>query len=210
MWEANLTFKNEGREGTIPVGSYLSDAAHRFGLSTDKKCVPFENIHFCRLSVIEGADLLSPKTSHESEFLSAESGRADERLGCQTKIAEPGDIVVMTTETKETTEAEAAAAAEKYAKDFADLPLEKKIAQLANLEAIALGETASFVINSPFLIAEKVMDIMAEFGLRKEEQGKKATRPAEHVASDGEVKKNAKTKQAKKAKIEADPPPAAE
>lgn len=181
MWEASLTFKREEREGIVPVGTYLSDAAGRFGLR-DRKCVPFENVHFCRLSVLEGEDRLSGRTAHETDFLAAEDGKTGERLGCQTKIVEPGEIVVMTEEKKEESPEETAeAAAEKYAKDFADLPLEKKMAQLVNLEAIALGETVSFVINSPYLIFGKVVDILAEFGLKKEEDGKNATRPAEHV-----------------------------
>ena len=60
------------------------------------------------------------------------------------------------------------------------MPLEKKIANLVQLETIALGETVSFIINSPFKIADKVMDVMAEFGFKKEEREKEAARPAEH------------------------------
>lgn len=185
MWEANLTFKREEREGVVPVGSYLSDAAGRLGLRPERKCLPFENIHFCKVSILEGKDLLSPQTAHEAEYLSSEPAGADDRLACQTKITEKGDIVLMTTETKEeTAEVEAEETGKEYAKEFAELPLEKKMAQLIQLEAIALGETVSFVINSPFLIFDKAMDIMAEFGLKKEEQGKKASRPAEHVAEE--------------------------
>lgn len=212
MWEANLTFKREEREGVIPVGSYLSEAAGRLGVRSERKCLPFENVHFCRMSILEGKDLLSPQTAHESEYLSAEAGSADERLGCQTKITEPGDIVVMTTETKKEEEKteEASVNGEKYAKEFAELPLEKKIAQLVQLEAIALGETVSFVFNSPFLIFEKVMDVMAEFGLKKEEQGKKAARPAEHTATAEEKKQSKKAKKSEPDKSEAEAPPAAE
>ena len=42
------------------------------------------------------------------------------------------------------------------------------------LEAIALGETISYVINSPFTIGDKVMDVMAEFGFKKEQKAKEA------------------------------------
>lgn len=183
MWEANLTFKREEREGVMPVGSYLTDAAGRLGIRPERKCAPFENIHFCKMSVLEGRDLLSPPTEHETEYLSTEQGAADDRLGCQAKITESGDIVIMTTETKEEkAETEAETVGKEYTKEFAELPLEKKMAQLVELEAIALGETVSFVINSPYLIFQKAMDVMAEFGLKKEEQGKKAARPAEHVA----------------------------
>lgn len=183
MWEANLTFQREEREGVVPVGSYLSDAAGRLGIRPESRCLPFENIHFCKVSILEGKNLLSPQTAHESELLSADEGGPDARLGCQTKITEPGDIVIMTTETKEeNAEVQAEEAGKEYTKEFTELPLEKKIAQLVQLEAIALGETVSFVINSPYLVFQKAMDVMAEFGIRKEESGKKATRPAEHTA----------------------------
>ncbi len=185
MLEANLTFKREEREGVVPVGSYLSDAAARLGLRPDQRCSPGENVHFCRLTVLEGGGLLSPRTARETEFLSAEGASDAERLACQARIEKPGDIVIMTTKKKEeNAEAKAEEAAKEYSKEFAELPLEKKIAQLVQLEAIALGETVSFVINSPFLIFEKAIDVLAEFGLKKEEAGKKAARPAEHTASE--------------------------
>ena len=47
------------------------------------------------------------------------------------------------------------------------------------LEAIALGETFAFVINSPFKVFEKIGDVMAEFGFKKEEDQKRRSRPAE-------------------------------
>ena len=185
MWEANLTFKREEREGSIPVGTYLSDAAGRLGIRPERKCVPFENIHFCRLSVVSGAERLSPQTDSEAEYLAAETAAAEDRLACQTKITEAGDIVVMTMETKaESAEEKTEEAAKEYAKEFTELPLEKKVAQLMQLEAITLGETMSFVINSPFLIFDKALDLMAQFGLKKEERDKQAARPAEHSAQE--------------------------
>ena len=38
---------------------------------------------------------------------------------------------------------------EEFRKEFDELPLEKKIAALVELETVALGETFSFMINSP-------------------------------------------------------------
>jgi len=66
------------------------------------------------------------------------------------------------------------------------LPLEKKISSLLQLEAIALGETVSFVINSPFKVFEKAMDVMAEFGFKLEKEAKEATRPKEHTKTEGD------------------------
>ena len=187
MSEAKLTFKREGREGIIPVGTYLSDAAKRLGVLFEEKCVPAESVHFCKVTVVEGENALTPPTAHESQYFTDSPADTSERLSCQTKITEAEEIVIMTAEKKEEEKAadeKPKISAEEYAKEFRELPLEKKVAELVQLEAIALGETMSFIMNSPYLIFGKVMDVMAEFGLKKEEQGKMASRPAEHVAED--------------------------
>jgi len=69
---------------------------------------------------------------------------------------------------------------EDYQKEFQELPLEKKIASLVELESIALSETFSFILNSPYLVVGKVMDVLAEFGWAMEADAKKQARPAEH------------------------------
>lgn len=179
--EATLTFKREGRDGIIPVGSYLSDAARRFGVLFEAKCILPEHIHHCQVTVDEGGGLLTPLTSEEIGFLGERPG--NDRLACQARIASAGDIVVMTKEAKKA-EAEAddaVSASERYSKEFAELPLEKKFSELVHLESIALGETVSFVLNSPYQVFGKVVDILAEFGFKKEEAGKRAARPSEHA-----------------------------
>ena len=70
--------------------------------------------------------------------------------------------------------------AEDYRKRFEDLPLEKKMAELVRLESMALSETLNFVVNSPYKIADKVMDFLAEFGLKAEAAKKESTKPEEH------------------------------
>lgn len=186
MTEATITFKREEREGVIPVGSYLADAARRFGIRFEEKCDLSADVHFCSVTVVEGRSHLSPLTAAETRHYAENPGQDGERLACQAKINEPGEIVVMTNETvKESKETEAETG-EKYVKEFAELPLEKKIAELVHLEAITLGETFSFILNSPYLVFDKVMDVMAQFGLKKEEEGKKASRPKEHVNGAGD------------------------
>lgn len=177
-----ITFKPEGREGIIAVGSYLADAAKRFGVRFEDDCIQDEDIHFCSVVVASGAENMSPLTSREAEHFSSHGRKTDERLACQTKIETAGDLVIMTTEKKESVgeEPKAEAQSEQYKKDFAELPLEKKIAELVHLEAIAFSETVSFIMNSPYLVFDKVMDVMAEFGLKKEEESKKSARPKEH------------------------------
>jgi hypothetical protein len=48
------------------------------------------------------------------------------------------------------------------------------------LEAIALGDTFSFIVNSPYKIFEKVGDVMAGFGMKLENKEREARRPEEH------------------------------
>ena len=182
MEEVEVKFEREGLAGIVPVGTYLVDAAKRLGVKLEGECSQSESLHFCSMTVKSGADLLSPETNAETEHFSKEERKPNERLACQAKIEKPGEIVVLTEENKK--EEETMDTSEQYIKEFSELPLEKQIANLMRLEAIALGETFSFVMNSPYTIAGKIMDVMAEFGFKKEEQAKKAARPEENAEAE--------------------------
>lgn len=211
MSETRLRFKREEREGVVAVGSYLSDAARRLGVRFEDKCDLAENEHFCRVTVIEGGTLLTPLTSAETEYFKADTNGVGERLACQAKITGPGEIEVMTKESKKATDENETASGEEYAKQFAELPLEKKIAELVRLEAITLGDTFAFIFNSPYTVFDKVMGVMAGFGMKKEEAGKQSARPAEHAKAEGpKRKKKSKTSAADDSKPEDDVIPAAE
>lgn len=195
MEEVEVKFEREGRSGIVAVGTYLIDAAKRLGIKLEGDCIHVESLHFCSVIIKGGADLLSPLTTAETEHFSKEGRRNNERLACQAKIEKPGEVIIMTEERKEAPKTEDETT-EQYVKEFTDLPLEKKIANLMKLEAIALGETFSYVINSPYTIADKVMDVMAEFGFKKEEEAKKAARPEEGAAGEpaAEAEGTAETK----------------
>lgn len=202
MNEAEIRFE-DGREGLIPVGSYLIDAAKRFGAIEDANCVETEE-HCCKFQIAEGSELLSRITDDEKQLLTEEERKQGSRIGCYAKIEKPGVIVAMAKKKKETEaekEAKEAVRDEAYRKEFTELPLEKKIANLAHLEAIALSETFAFVINSPFKIFEKIGDVLAEFGFQKEADEKKRSRPAE--SSSEEASAPSETKKAAEAKREA-------
>ncbi|MEO6334127.1 MAG: hypothetical protein ABIO91_04015 [Pyrinomonadaceae bacterium] len=184
MLETEIKFERENREGVVAIGTYLMDAAKRFGIHFEDVCVPVADVHYCSVTVKSGTDLLSEMTGVESEHFSKKNRKTNERLACQARIEKPGEIKIMTKKKVDDTSADATAASsdtsEEYKKAFTEMPLEKKIANLVQLETIAFGETVSFIINSPFKIADKVMDVMAEFGMKKEEKQKEAARPAEH------------------------------
>ena len=83
---------------------------------------------------------------------------------------------------------------EQYRKEFAELPLEQKISELMKLEAMALGDTFSFIMNSPYKIFEKIGDVMADFGLKLENKAREAQRPEEHTKQTSENGKSAEEK----------------
>jgi hypothetical protein len=126
-------------------------------------------------------------TKVETEYFAKNRRGSNERLACQARITKAGEVVIMTQKKKEKA-AEGAPgedANEKYRKEFSELPFEQKISNLVQLEAIALGETFSYVLNSPFIAFDKIMDVMADFGLKKEAGERSASRPAEHKANTG-------------------------
>lgn len=196
MSEVEIKFEREKQEGVVAVGTYLIDAAKRFGIRFEDVCSVEEGIHYCSINVPSGVHLLSPETSAESAYFTENGRSTNERLACQVKIDSAGEVVVMTKKKAEEPKVETSDEdrSEQYRKEFAELPLEKKIANLVQLETIALGETVSFIMNSPFKIADKVMDVMAEFGFKKEEQQKEAARPAEHKDAGKASSDNGKAK----------------
>jgi len=191
MNEATIDFESEGLSGVVPAGCYLVDAAKRIGVKLDGDChKDEEGEHHCIMKISSGKTLLSKPTKLEMELLSATSRKNGERLACQAKIEKAGEISVMTVK-KKADEKKAEEKDEQYREEFKELPLEKKIASLMELEAIALGETFSFVMNSPYKAVGKVMDVMAEFGFKMEKEDRDAKRPEDHKPED--EKKNEST-----------------
>lgn len=185
--EAEIKFEPEGRNGVVATGTYLYDAAKRLGVEIPV-CERRGESDLCAVKIESGKNLLSEPTKTELETLGSDRFIQGERLACQAKIERAGEIVVMAKKKKEETAATAEEEAksserkkvEDFRKEFDEMPLEKKIAALLELEAVAIGETFSFVMNSPFMIFGKVMDVLAEFGFKMEKDEKEAKRPAEH------------------------------
>ena len=168
----------------VPVGTYLIDAARRLGIRPELPCDTEAKEHHCKITVTAGEDHLSHPTRVEKEYFEGDIG--DGRLGCQVKIDSVGEIKIMTeskteAETKDKEEKDEKEREEEYIKNFASLPLEKKMASLVKLEAMAIGETLNYIANSPYVVFDKVLDVMAGFGLKMHEEEKAATRPEEHI-----------------------------
>ncbi|HEX8369489.1 MAG TPA: 2Fe-2S iron-sulfur cluster-binding protein [Pyrinomonadaceae bacterium] len=191
--EAEIKFEPEGRSGVVATGSYLFDAAKRLGIDIDE-CERRGETDLCAVQILSGKNLLSEPTKAELETLGSDRFIKGERLACQAKVVAAGEIVVMAEKKKKTTEEEKKEQERKkvedFRKEFDEMPLEKKIAALLELEAVTLGETVSFVLNSPYHIFDKVMDVMAQFGLKMDKEEKDAKTPAEHKAGEEKAETN--------------------
>ncbi len=203
MQQAEIKFEREDLEGLVAVGTYLAEAARRMGIELAVE--EFDETEYAIVKISRGSELLSAPTKTEIENLSDERLAGGERFADQAKIERAGEITIMTTKKQEPEKPEYEAKREAYRREFEELPLEKKVASLVELESIALSETLSFVINSPYKIVGALMDVLAEFGLKMEADAKNQARPAEHRTaeddgqpSDGEKNKSRKTTRVKK------------
>lgn len=190
-----IKFERENRSGIIPIGTYLIDAARRFGVRLDAELIG--ESEDAVVQILQGKELLSDLTKFETEHLSEANRKKGERLARQAKFEKSGEVVIMTKEKVKEEKPSEEAKKEEYRKEFEELPLEKKIASLVELEAIALRDTLSFVMNSPYKIGEKIIDVLAEFGLKIEQEEKNSATPKEH-------QETAKTEAEAKAKNEAE------
>jgi ferredoxin len=177
--EAELKFERENLNGIAVVGSYLIDAAKRLGVDITDDCGRLGLCDTCAVTVTSGAEFLSEPTKAEREQLTEARLKKGERLSCQAKIAGEGEIVIRTHEKKDERPDEHKRH-EEYRKEFDALPLSEKVSRLMELEAVALSETLSFVLNAPYTIGGKVVDILSEFGFKFDKEAKEAKKPEEH------------------------------
>lgn len=193
MEEVEIKFEPSGRNGVIAVGTYLSDAARRLGVEIVDEFNGEGEYEADVVKIIAGGDLLSEPTKIEMDHLTSQGREKGERLAGQTRIEKSGEIIVMVAEKVETEAEKEEAKVRDFKKEFAEMPLQKKVANLLEMEAVTLSETFSFVFNSPFKIFEMGMDVLAEFGLKIEAEAKKAKRPGEHRAEEAEKAATGKT-----------------
>lgn len=202
--DVEIKFEPDGRSGIIATGTYLFDAAKRLGIDIEAECGRQGECDTCKVTVKSGKNLLSEPTKAELDQLDAEQIIKGERLSCQAKIIAAGEIIVMVEKKKQTeeekTKEEEKKKVDEFRKEFDELPLEKKVAALLELEAVTLSETLSFVVNSPYKIFDKLMDVLAEFGLKMDREDQSKKRPAEHKEEEKSEEKETKAKEKKSQK----------
>ncbi len=175
----DIKFEPEGNQGIVAEGTYLWEAAKRLGVRLPAECEGRGECDTCAVIVKEGATLLSSLTEAERVRLSPERLASGERLACQAKVEHGGELVLVpvpVTERKETTEE----TVKDFRKDFREMPLQRKLSTLVELEAVTAFETLGTIASLPFTIGEKVMDLMAGFGRNLSKREREERRPAEH------------------------------
>ncbi|HJQ41146.1 MAG TPA: 2Fe-2S iron-sulfur cluster-binding protein [Thermoanaerobaculia bacterium] len=90
-----MTFVRLGREAAAKENETLLDVARRAAVPLGNSCGGVGICARCRVTVLEGADRLSPPTSIESRIGSARGFAADERMACQAVVR--GECSVTTT-----------------------------------------------------------------------------------------------------------------
>lgn len=169
---------DEGHGGVVAEGTYLWDAAKRLGVRLPAECEGRGECDTCAVVVEEGATLLSGLTQAERTRLSPERLAAGERLACQAKVERGGDLVlrpVPVTERAETTEE----VAKDLRTEFRRMPLRKKLAALAGMEAEVAYEALLLVADVPFAVFGKGLELLAGRGRKLSEAERKARRPAD-------------------------------
>jgi ferredoxin len=154
-----------GHTGLVAEGTYLLDAAKRMGVPLPADCGGRGECDTCAVVVEEGASLLSEQTEAERTHLGAERLAAGERLACQARAARAGSLAlrpVPVAERAETTEE----TAKDFRQEFKRLPLRKKLATLAGLEAEMAYETLRRAADIPFHLFGMGLDLLGGRGRR--------------------------------------------
>ena len=171
-----------GHAGLVAEGTSLWDAAKRLGVSLPAECGGRGECDTCAVIVEEGAALLSAQTEAERARLGAERLAAGQRLACQTWAASAGSLAlrpVPVVEREETTEE----TAKDFREEFRRLPLRKKLATLAGVEAEMAYETLVRAVDIPFDLFGKGLDLLAGRGRKLTARERAARRPAERQAA---------------------------
>lgn len=166
-----------GHTGLVADGTGLLDAARRHGIALPTECGGRGECDTCAVAVEAGADLLSAPTEAERARLGAERLAAGERLTCQATAVRAGDLLlrpVPPIAREETTEE----TARDFKEEFKRLPLRKKLATLAGLEAEMAYETLVRAVDLPFEIVGKGLDLLAGRGRRLSQADRTRAKPA--------------------------------
>jgi ferredoxin len=163
-----IKFEPNGPSGLVAEGTSLLDAAKRLGFEIPA-CDGRGECDACAVLVIAGATLLSALTDAERTQLSAERLAGGERLACQCQVERGGELIlrlVAQTERSRTAEEKT----RDLRKEFGELPFERKISTLMQLETIAMSEALDTIADRSVAIGKKLFDAVVPASTREEKK----------------------------------------
>jgi Ferredoxin len=152
-----IKFEPDGPSGLVAEGTNILDAAKRLGFHIPADCEGRGECDTCAVKIINGTTLLSALTEGERKQLSAERLADGERLACQCKAEHGGELslrLVAQTERARTAEEKTA----DLKKEFTELPFERKMATLLQLETIAVTEALDTIADRSVTLGKKIFD----------------------------------------------------
>lgn len=154
-----IKFEPDGPRGLVAEGTGLLDAARRLGFRIPS-CEGRGESDTCAIVVITGAPLLSDLTDAERRQLSPERLGGGERLACQCRVEHGGELIVRlvpATRRAQTCEEKIG----DLRKEFSELPFERKISTLMQLETIAMSQVLDTIADSSVAFGKKLFDSVA-------------------------------------------------
>lgn len=149
-----IKFEPNGPSGLVAEGTSILDASRRLGFQIPE-CGECDAT--CAVEILAGAPLLSALSDRERELLSDERLARGERLACQCKVERDGELIL-----KLVAQTERSRTAEEKTRDlkreFRELPFERKIATLLQLETIAVTEAFDAITDASVSFGKKVFD----------------------------------------------------
>ena len=149
-----IKFEPAGPSGPVAEGTSVVDAARRLGFQIPE-CGVCDGT--CAVRIITGSTLLSALTDTERKQLSPARLAAGERLACQCKAERSGELVI-----RLVAQAERDRTAEEKTRDlrqeFSELPFDRKIATLMQLETVAVTEAFDKITDASISLGKKLFD----------------------------------------------------
>jgi ferredoxin len=149
-----IKFEPDGPSGLVAEGTSVLDAARRLGFRIPE-CGACDGA--CAVRIVTGATMLSALTDLERAQLSPERLAGGERLACQCKAERAGELVIRLVE-----ETERPRTAEEKTHDlrreFSELPFDRKIATLMQLETITVTQAFDKIADASVSLGKKIFD----------------------------------------------------
>lgn len=149
-----IRFEPDGPSGLVAEGTPITEAAGRLGFQIPD-CGGCDGT--CAIRVITGSTLLSDLTDLERKQLSPEQLAAGVRLACQIKAERGGELVIRLVAASE----RARTTGEKtrdLRREFSELPFDRKIATLMQLETVAVTEAFDKFTDLSISFGKKIFD----------------------------------------------------